>query len=182
MRTIERGVRVAIGVVLVISFEACAPAEVRQGVAAHDLAAAPPQNAVRCTSYGAGPQSSEIGHRGGMVTAEHRHAAGSRRHALRVDSASLGPSERLTFRIVEPQNGFLSLIATHNGAADRAFNPPLTLHIGYDGCAVDDPSSLIMYRWDGSRWEQVPGFQVDERTRSVWAPRPTLSQYALGAS
>jgi hypothetical protein len=176
MRTNERRVRLSLVVGVAVTAAGCGPQQERAQTA---TLLQPPSGAVTCPSYGA-DGSNTVGQQGGSVAAEHEAPRGTRTHVLTIPAGAVAAGEQITFRVTEPQNGFVVVNATHNGGAMR-FEPKLTLTLSYRGCTAPDTTGLRIYRRVGSEWSPVDSSTLDTASQSVSAPRDTLSQYALGA-
>lgn len=180
MRTNGATLRTSLTIGLMAAASGC---NLPEELAHLDAVLPPPENAVSCITS---PHdvSETIGSQGGTIAVETPTSEGVRRHSLTVRPGAVPQGEQVTFRLVEPPNGYVMVRVTHNAKADAVRS--MTLRLSYAGCGVQpaDTAGLQLYRWHPGRvrWEPVPGSTHHWEGQVVEAVRDSLSAYALGAS
>lgn len=140
----------------------------------------PPGNLPCAVSSGEVARS--IGPAGDSLVLEIEEAGrASRRHVLNVPPSAVD-STPVEFRLSHTPEAYVSVRAMHRGGA-TTFEPALTLRLGYAGCNVlpADTVGLRLYVHENGDWQPVTGSVHHPDQQTVEAPRPTLSEYALGA-
>lgn len=179
MRTNQRWLSLCIAVGLAAVAAACGPR--LQDDTAHPLTGPPGE-------FTCGPPPGEsykdIGHAGDFVDLVTPVTGGSRRHVLTVREGAVPSNQTFRFTVRDAGYQFLAVEAT--SIPRRRFDPQrVTLTLSYVGCTPANPTTVQMYRFiikDGGRvWEPVPNQTHDPQSRTVTAPRDSLSEYALGA-